>query len=169
LTTKKPTSRRRRWLIGSGIGLVVLLGGAYTAAYFLAGDKVPTNTRVEGVAIGGLHPLEAEERLRTELGPRYEAAMTVSDGRGHSISLTPLDSGLSVDYAGAVKAAGGATLNPIDVFKTLLGGGDTELPKRVDAERLSEALNAQAPAFAVEGVDATLSFTDGAISRTESD
>ena len=168
LTTKKPTSRRRRWLIGSGIGLVVLLGGAYTAAYFLAGDKVPTNTRVEGVAIGGLHPLEAEERLRTELGPRYEAAMTVSDGRGHSISLTPLDSGLSVDYAGAGKAAGGATLNPIDVFKTLLGGGDTELPKRVDAERLSEALNAQAPAFAVEGVDATLSFTDGAISRTES-
>ena len=129
MTSKKPPSRLRKWLIGSGIGLVVLLGGAYAAAYLMAGDKVPANTTVEGVAIGGLHPAEAEQRLRTELGDRYEAAMTITDDKEHTVELTPVDSGLSVDYAGAVKAAGGASLNPVDVFKTLLGGGPTELPK----------------------------------------
>jgi len=168
LTNKKPPSRRRKWLIGSGVGLVVLLGGAYAAAYFMAGDKVPANTTVEGVAIGGLHPGEAEQRLRTELGARYEATLTVTDGNGHSVELAPLESGLSVDYAGAVKAAGGATWNPVDVFRTLLGGGPTELPKNVDTDKLKETLTSQAPAFAVEGTDATLAFVDGAISRTES-
>ena len=155
-------------MIGGGIGLVVLLGGAYAAAYLLAGDKVPANTTVEGVAIGGLHPADAEQRLRTELGARYEAALTVTDGKGHSVELAPLESGLSVDYAGAVKAAGGASLNPVDVFRTLLGGGPTELPKNVDSEKLKETLTAHAPVFTVEGTDATLAFVDGAISRTES-
>ena len=70
MTSKKPPLRLRKWLIGSGIGLVVLLGGAYAAAYLMAGDKVPANTTVEGVAIGGLHPAEAEQRLRAELGSR---------------------------------------------------------------------------------------------------
>ena len=168
MTSKKPPSLRRKWLIGGGIGLVVLLGGAYAAAYLLAGDKVPANTTVEGVAIGGLHPADAEQRLRTELGARYEAALTVTDGKGHSVELAPLESGLSVDYAGAVKAAGGASLNPVDVFKTLLGGGPTELPKNVDSEKLKETLTTHAPVFQVEGTDATLAFVDGAISRTES-
>ena len=149
-------------MIGSGIGLIVLLGGAYAAAYFMAGDKVPVNTTVEGVAIGGLHPADAEQRLRTELGARYEAAMTVTDDKEHAVEFTPLDSGLSVDYAGAVKAAGGASLNPIDVFKTLLGGGPTELPKNVDSEKLKETLTTHAPVFTVEGTDATLAFVDGA-------
>ena len=166
MTSKKPPSRLRKWLIGSGIGLVVLLGGAYAAAYLMAGDKVPANTTVEGVAIGGLHPAEAEQRLRTELGARYEAAMTITDDKEHTVELTPVDSGLSVDYAGAVKAAGGASLNPVDVFKTLLGGGPTELPKNVDTEKLKETLTSHAPVFTVEGTDATLAFVDGAISRT---
>ena len=168
MTSKKPPSRHRKWLIGGGVGLVVLLGGAYAAAYLMAGDKVPANTTVEGVAIGGLHPADAEQRLRTELGARYEAAMTMTDGKGHSVELAPLESGLSLDYAGAVKAAGGASLNPVDVFKTLLGGVPTELPKNVDSEKLKETLTTQAPVFTVEGIDATLAFVDGAVSRTES-
>ena len=168
MTSKKPPLRLRKWLIGSGIGLVVLLGGAYAAAYLMAGDKVPANTTVEGVAIGGLHPAEAEQRLRTELGSRYEAAVTITDDKEHTVELTPMDSGLSVDYAGAVKAAGGASLNPVDVFKTLVGGGPTELPKSVDSEKLKKTLTTHAPVFTIEGTDATLAFADGAISRTES-
>ena len=155
-------------MIGSGIGLIVLLGGAYAAAYLMAGDKVPANTTVEGVSIGGLRPAEAEQRLRTELGARYEAAMTITDDKEHTVELTPMDSGLSVDYAGAVKAAGGVSLNPVDVFKTLVGGGPTELPKNVDSEKLKETLTTHAPVFTIEGTDATLAFADGAISRTES-
>ena len=40
------------------LGLVLLFGGAYVAAYFLAGDKLPRGTTIAGVDIGG-HPPEA--------------------------------------------------------------------------------------------------------------
>ncbi|MGA9746112.1 MAG: hypothetical protein WBQ50_01525, partial [Nocardioides sp.] len=44
------------WLL---LGLVVLFGGAYVAAYAAAGDRVPRGASVGGVEIGGLTPAAA--------------------------------------------------------------------------------------------------------------
>ena len=52
------------WLL---LGLVVLFGGVYVAAHYIAGDKVPRNTTVSGVRIGGHPQGEAADRLRAGL------------------------------------------------------------------------------------------------------
>ena len=167
MTQKKPSSRRKRWLIGGGIGFALLLGG-YTAAYVIAGDNVPANASVGGVAIGGMSPEAAQQKLEESLAAKFAAPFTVADEAGHQITITPSESGLSVDYARTVAdAGGGASPNPLDLFKRLFGGGDTALVTSVDHAALAAALQGHATAFAVEGSDATLAFEGGQIVRTE--
>ena len=61
------------------LGLALLAGGAYAAAYLAAGDRVPRGTTVAGVEIGGMTPDEAIEELETELADRADRA---DPGRG---------------------------------------------------------------------------------------
>ncbi len=168
MTEKKPTSTPKKWIIAGGIGLVALLGG-YGVAYAVAGDKVPSNTTVEGVAIGGMSPTEAVAKLEAELGTRYTTSMTIADAEGRSIVVDPAVSGLTVDYEATVTAAGaGRSLNPGNVWRKYFGGSEATLVKNIDEAALTTALEGQAGVFATEGVDATLSFVDGEIARTES-
>ncbi|MEO7588446.1 MAG: hypothetical protein ABIS84_10525, partial [Arachnia sp.] len=169
MTAKKTTTRRRRTWVPAGIlGLLVLLGGAWAGAYVAAGDQVPANATVEGVAIGGLSPAAAEQKLREELDPKYAAAITVGVPETDvSVTLDPLKSGLALDYAKAVKSAGGgASWNPADIWRTFAGGSEVELPKLVDQSALAVVLDADADAFATDPTDATLAYKDGAIART---
>ena len=72
------------WLL---LGLVVLFGGLYVAAHYVAGDKVPRNTTVAGVRIGGHPQDEAAERLRAGLADRVARDIeTTVDGE-----LVPFD------------------------------------------------------------------------------
>lgn len=146
-----------------------MLGGAWVGTHYAAGDQVPTNASVEGVAIGGLTPDEAEQKLRDELDPKYEAPITVTAEDGDaSIVLAPLDSGLTLDYPQAVRASGGgSSWNPVDIWRTFTGGSETELRKIVDQDRLTAALEADSDAFAEDAADATLAYADGAIVRTD--
>ena len=86
---EKKSGSARKWLIGGGVGLVVLLGGCYVAAHFAAGDKVPTNASVAGVAIGGLSPADAEAKLRSELAEHHAQPITLSDDSGNQVALDP--------------------------------------------------------------------------------
>lgn len=170
LSAKKTTSRRRHiWVIGSIVGVVVLIAGAWVGGHFLAGDQLPTDASVEGVAIGGLNPEEAKVKLVNELEPKYSSPLEVSSQDGVSISLEPLSSGLSLDFDAAIRnAGGGSSWNPVDIWQTFTGGSDQPLPKQVDEDQLREALEKQSDVFGTEPVDATLSFDDGSIVRTES-
>ena len=55
----------RRWALGLLGGLVVAAGAAYGVGYSMAGDKLPRNATVSGVAIGAVDeqtlPLFPEE------------------------------------------------------------------------------------------------------------
>lgn len=148
-------------------GVVVVLGGAYVASYFVAGNQVPAKASVEGVAIGGLAPEQAENLLRSELAPKVDAAIALSSGET-SVSILPADSGLTADYgATVVNAGGGFSWHPAQIFETLTGGRAVELVREVDAALLETAVADQGEAFAVEGVPATVAFDAGKIVRTE--
>ena len=77
--------------IGVGAGAVVLLGGAYVASYFVAGNQLPAQASVEGVAIGGLTPGEAADVLRAEFGPALEEPIALTAAT-MSAPLVPAES-----------------------------------------------------------------------------
>lgn len=148
-------------------GAVVLLGGGYVASYFVAGNQVPAKAEVDGVAIGGLAPDQAVEKLRTELGPKVDAPITVAAG-DRSVSITPSQAGLIADYDQTVADAGGGfSWNPADILHSLTGGGSVDLVRLVDQPKLTAAIEADAKTFDVEGIPATVKFDAGKVVRTE--
>ncbi|WP_374456163.1 VanW family protein [Nocardioides sp.] len=117
------------WLL---LGLVVLFGGAYVAAHYVAGDKVPRGTTVSGVRIGGHSQGKAAEVLRAGLADKVarDIATTVE---GQAVAIDPAEAGLGVDYDASVAEAGGAeSWDPVRLWNYFTGGDDTEAEVTVD-------------------------------------
>lgn len=159
-------SKTRKIVLGVVGGVLVVLGGGYAASYFIAGNQVPAKAAVDGVAIGGLSPEKAAEKLRAELGPKVDQDITLSAG-DHSVTLKPADAGLTADYEATVAAAGGGfSWNPMDIVHSLTGGGSVDLVRDVDTDKLRSAVEADAPAFAVQATDASVGFEEGKVVQT---
>ena len=75
------------------LAVAALVVVAYGILYAVAGDRVPRGTTVEGVAIGGLEPKAAEERLRDALAPRTRTPIVVT-ADGTQRSVDPSDAGV---------------------------------------------------------------------------
>ena len=60
--------RRRGRGIIIGLVLVLLVAGAYAATVLWADGKLPSDTRIGGVAVGGLSEDAARQRLENRLG-----------------------------------------------------------------------------------------------------
>ncbi|MBC2932974.1 VanW family protein [Nocardioides sp. zg-1228] len=117
------------WLL---VGIVVLFGGLYAAAHYVAGDKVPRNTTVAGVRIGGHPQEEAAERLRAGLADRVarDIATTVD---GEQVAVDPATAGLSVDYEASVAESGGErSWDPVRLWDYFTGGDASEAVVEVD-------------------------------------
>lgn len=148
-----------KWIL-IGVGAVVaLLGGTWVASYFIAGNQIPAQAEVDGVAIGGLSPAQADEKLRSELDPVYAQPITLTTLAGEQVEILPLENGVTLDYEAALEAAGaGFSWNPAHIIDVFRGGGPVELPKEIDAEALAAAVEVHADEFVTEPVDATLAF-----------
>ena len=127
------------WLL---LGLIVLFGGLYVAGYVFTGDKVPRGTTVAGVAIGGLQPAAAGQKLSEELAaPTAERIVVSAEGRRFRID--PADAGLSVDYVESVaQAGGGRSWHPARMWNFVAGGEDYEAVLAVDEVALESRIAA---------------------------
>ena len=117
------------WLL---MGLVVLFGGLYVGAHYLAGDKVPRNTTVSGVRIGGHPQDEAAQRLEAGLADKVarDIATTVE---GTAVAIDPAEAGLRVDYDASVAEAGGeVSWDPVRLWNYFTGGDAFEAETTVD-------------------------------------
>ena len=74
-----PARRRRKAVVAGsvGAGVVVLLGGAYGVGYAVAGQYLPPNTTIEGVAVGGEWAYRAVKRA-AELVQAGEADLAMT-------------------------------------------------------------------------------------------
>jgi vancomycin resistance protein YoaR len=127
------------WLL---LGLVLLFGGAYVAAYAMTGDRVPRGATVAGVHIGGLLPGAARAALADGLDDTRGAPVRVS-ALGERGRIDPGRAGLDVDVAASVaQAGGGRSWNPARIWDSLTGGGDFDAIVTVDEPRLTKALDA---------------------------
>mgnify|MGYP002757084667 CR=1 FL=1 len=161
--------RRTRLWAGIGVGAVALVGAAYVTAHFVAGDQVPAHATVGDVAIGGMSPDEAEQQLRDALGDTYTRPITLQAGE-RSATLQPEKAGLTVDYAATIdQAGGGASWNPVAIYRSLTGGDDVELVFDVDDDALREAVAGTQQSFSAAPKDATIALKDGKVVQTKAE
>jgi vancomycin resistance protein YoaR len=138
--------------------VVVILGVLYVVGYLVAGDKLPRKAQISGIAVGGLHPSEATDKLTTELGAKAAGPLNLTL-RDDQAQLKPADAGLAVDYAGSVEAAGGGkSLNPVRIIKVLTGGSATDAVVVVDEAKLNAAVGGLAKTFNSAPADAAVTY-----------
>jgi vancomycin resistance protein YoaR len=157
---EQPPGSRLNWPLVAAIvgGVLLLIGMIYLAAYLVAGDKLPKKAQISGVAVGGLRPTEAIDKLTAELGPRTAAPINLTV-RDNQAQLKPVDAGLAVDYAKSVEAAGGGkSWNPVRIFKVLTGGSVADATLAVDQAKLQVTIGDLAKTFNHAPVDAAVRY-----------
>lgn len=102
--TKTRTRTGTSAVVAVVLVLLLLAGGGYAAAYAYAGDDLPRDTRIGGVAVGGLSPQAAEQRLRSGLADQVARPIEVRV-EGRTQQVDPADAGLAIDYGASVEAA----------------------------------------------------------------
>ncbi|MGZ5399693.1 MAG: VanW family protein [Nocardioides sp.] len=149
------------------LGLAVLAGGAYAAAYLAAGERVPRGTSVAGVEIGGLTRDEAVTELQTSLVNRENAPIRVSVD-GESLPVRPSEAGLAVDYADTVAASGGGrSWNPARLWDYYTGGDEFAASVAVDRDAMESALAGLAEKVGTPPSDGAVEFRDGKVVVTD--
>jgi vancomycin resistance protein YoaR len=144
--------------------LVVVVGGYVGAAYALA-DRVPFNTSVGGVDIGGRSADEAVAMLTEEYGDRAGEPVEVSVGADVD-SIDPEQAGLALDIEGTVDRVTGFSLHPADLWRHVVGAGRLGLSTDVDDARLRAAITEVAGRLDVEPTDGDVTFPDGIPTRS---
>ena len=136
-TITRPEGEGGRVVVLLVLGLALLAGGCYLAAYLAASDKVPVGTRVGGVDIGGHDPTAAATVLREGLADRAETPFTVVVN-GRTLRVPPQQVGLGVDYTASVHAAGAQRSWSLSRLWAYYTGGDQLDPvKHLDQSRLA--------------------------------
>jgi VanW like protein len=135
-----PESEGGRVVVALVLGLGLLAGGAYTAAYLVAGDRVPLGTTVGGVDIGGKSPSSAMQALHEGLAGRADTPFTVTIN-GRTQQVAPSQAGLAVDYAASVRSAGTErSWRPSRVWSYYTAGRSSNPVVTLDQDRLATLL-----------------------------
>jgi vancomycin resistance protein YoaR len=163
-----PAKRSRYGLITAIVAgsLLVIAGAIYLIGYLMAGDNVPKKAVVSGVAVGGLTPEAAVEKLSTELGPKAAEPIPVT-ANGKSAEVKPQNAGLEIDYEQSIAAAGGGrSLDPRHILNVLTGGSSTDAVVVVDQAKLSRATDNLAAKWGSKAADGKLRYSGATIKRT---
>lgn len=161
---EKAGARVVLWLL---LGLGVIFGGAYAAAHYVAGDKVPRGTTVAGVRIGGHPQDEAAERLRAGLAERVARPIeTTVDGT--AVSVDPAAAGLRVDYEASVADAGGEeSWDPQRLWDYFTGGDAGDATLAVDTAAYDAWLATVDEQHGEEPRDGAVGFDGARIETTD--
>ncbi|UUZ45484.1 VanW family protein [Janibacter limosus] len=147
--------------------VLVVLAGLYAAAALYFADRVPAETRIGGVAVGGQTPAEASRTLESRLSDEAARKVTVTVA-GTPVRLTPADAGLSYDYEGSVEGLTGFSLNPSDLWNHVRGGVDRAIEVDVDEDALTKAVDAKTKALDKKPVEGTVALEGTTIKKTAS-
>ncbi len=167
-TGPRPESSGGRVVLLMLVGLALLFGGAYAAAWWFAADKLPIGTTIAGVEVGGQTPVDARRSLVEGLGGRDREPIEVSVASTAPVPVDPADAGLSVDFAASVDDAGGGDRSwaPSRLWAHYTGGDDLDPVVTVDEAALDAAVTALAADAGTPPVDGGISFVRGAVKIT---
>jgi vancomycin resistance protein YoaR len=152
------------WLL---LGLVVLFGGLYVAAHYIAGDKVPRNTTVSGVRIGGHPQGEAAQRLQAGLAEQVARDIPATV-EGTEVAIDPAEVGLGVDYEASVAEAGGErSWDPVRLWNYFTGGDAFEAETTVDTATFAAYVAALDEQHGTPPRDGAVTFEGARVVTTE--
>ena len=141
------------------LGLAVLVGLGYVAAYAFAGEKVPRGTEVAGIAIGGKSHDDAVAALEDGFADREALEVTVD---GERVPMTAANAGLSVDYEASVdEAGGGRSWSPGRLWDYYTGGDDLDPVLVVDDAAQESALDRVDETYGRPAKEGDVRFVDG--------
>ncbi|WP_329002615.1 VanW family protein [Kribbella sp. NBC_00709] len=142
-------------IAAAGLGVLVV---GYGAAFAFAGDKIPGDTTVLGIPIGGLSKDDAKAKLEAGLKDRVGAPIALKAGET-KFTVAPADAGLSVDVDGTVEAAGaGRSLSPTRIWHALTGGDAVAPVVAKDDARLKAAVDKLAAQVNRPATEGTITF-----------
>lgn len=142
-------------IAAAALGVLVV---GYGAAFAFAGDKIPGDTTVLGVPVGGLSQKDAKAKL--EAGLKDQIAQPIALKAGESkFEVNPADAGLSVDLDATVAAAGaGRSLAPGRIWHGLTGGGAIKPVVTRDDAKLKTAVEKLATQVNRSATEGTITF-----------
>jgi vancomycin resistance protein YoaR len=146
-------------LLRLAVALVVLAGLYVGLATFLSGH-VPSNARVNGIAIGGMSPRDAVGTLDRLLATKVSRPVHLQ-AAARTVDLTPREAGLDVDLAATVEDLSGFTLNPVKLWEDLTGTVDEPLRLRIDHAKLDAAVTRAARVVDSRVRQGAITFTGG--------
>ncbi|USR79135.1 VanW family protein [Arcanobacterium pinnipediorum] len=156
----------RVFLPGLGVLFIVLYLGI---AYSLSG-YIPNNTKISGVDVSGLTQDQARDKLSSQLEPLLAQPRSVAireiDSEAMSIDPAPLS--LSIDYEATLGKYTGFSLNPVRLWRDIVGGNNDKAIVQVSQPALDQALTALAEQTAQAATDATISLTGTQVDIVES-
>lgn len=149
----------RKQLAGiiAAAGLGVLAVG-YGAAFAFTGDKVPGETTVLGVSLGGLSEAEAKARLSEAVKDKLDTPLKLKAGE-KTVTLKPSDAGLQLDVDATVEAAGaGRSLNPARMWQVMTGGEAVAPVVTADKPKLDAAVGRVAKLIDQPATEGSITF-----------
>lgn len=142
-------------IAAAGLGVLVV---GYGAAFAFAGDKIPGDTTVLGIPIGGLSKDDAKTKLAAGLKDRMSAPIALKADES-KFTVAPADAGLSVDVDATVDAAGaGRSLAPGRIWHALTGGDAVDPAVAKDDARLKTAIDKLAAQVNRPATEGTITF-----------
>jgi vancomycin resistance protein YoaR len=144
-------------IAAAGLGVLVV---GYGAAFAFAGDKIPGDTTVLGIPLGGLSESDAKAKLETGLKDRLAQPVTLKAGES-TYTVDPVAAGLSLDVDATVDAAGaGRSLAPGHIWHALTGGEAIQPVIKKDDAKLQAAVAKLATQVNRPATEGTITFKD---------
>lgn len=161
-------SKKRKWPWILGV-TVIAVGVAYGGTAWALGDKIPADTRVSGVAVGGMTKPEAIDALETGLAAQASAPREITlTGSDKSAQIDPASFDLAIDYNETLDPLIGFSLNPVRLWEHVAGGNRINAYAVVDEAKLSNEIAALSEGFLQEAQNASLKIVDGVAHVTDS-
>lgn len=145
-------------IVAAGFGILVL---GYGAAYAFTGDKIPGDTTVLGVKLGGMSQEEAKVKLAAGVQKRLDDQLKLTAG-GKTYPLKPSDAGFTLDVDATVESAGaGRSLSPSRIWQVLTGGSTVEPVVHADQAKLTAVVDRLAKRIDREASEGSITFSSG--------
>lgn len=153
---EEPVKKKRRWPVVLLIAILVVAGAYVGAAYFLR-DKIPADTKVSGVPVGGLTPAQARERLEAELADlvTQPRTTTLEDG-SQSVDIDPQDIGIEIDFDKTLDKLVGFSLDPRGLWAHIVGAENVDAEIATDEALLADEVDRLAQEYAKDAKNATV-------------